>query len=120
MEVASSLSDRVAIIDHGELLELDSVEALANRLGGGDVVEITLADRAGTRAALDIARRINGIERVTEQNGCIRFQALGGVAMLPEIIRRLNETDTEIKNLSLRPNTLEDIFISLTGRALRD
>lgn len=120
MEVASSLSDRVAIIDHGELLELDTVEALANRLGGGDVVEITLSDRNGKKTALDVVRSINGIERVTERNGCIRFQALGGVKMLPEIIRRLNETQTEIENLSLRPNTLEDIFISLTGRALRD
>ena len=120
MEVASTLSDRVAIIDHGELLELDSVEALGKRLGQGDVVEITLADRERTKTALDVARGINGIEEVTELDGSIRFQALGAVAMLPEIIRRLHETDTEIKNLSLRPNTLEDIFISLTGRALRD
>jgi ABC-2 type transport system ATP-binding protein len=120
MEVASTLSDRVAIIDHGELLEIDTIEALASRFGRGDVVEITLADSNGKKTALDVVRRINGIEKVAELNGCIRFQALGGSGMLPEVLRRLHETDAEITNLSLRPNTLEDIYISLTGRALRD
>jgi ABC-2 type transport system ATP-binding protein len=120
MEVAATVCNRVAIIDHGELLVLDSIETLSKSLGGGDVVELTLNDAEKTEAALAMARSLDGIEGAVEHNGGIRFQALGAVAMLPDLLVRLHEMGAEIENLSLRPNTLEDIFISLTGRGLRD
>jgi ABC-2 type transport system ATP-binding protein len=120
MEVASSLSDQVAIIDHGKLLVLDRLEALRQNLGRGDVVELGLTDQGKTEATLELIRRLDGVEQVTEQTGRIRFQAPGAVSMLPEIFRRLSELGAEIEKLSVRPNTLEDIFLSLTGRGLRD
>jgi len=120
MEVAATLSDRIAIIDHGKLLVLDTLEEMQRRLGSGDVVELGLKDGAKTSAAIEEVRRLPGVDKVVEQEGKLRFQALGAVAMLPELFRKLAALGTEVETLSLRPNTLEDIFITLTGRGLRD
>ena len=120
MEVAEALSDRIAIVDHGKLLVHDRLEALKSTLGGGDVVELSLEDPKKSEAAVSVVERLNGVEGIAVRDGRIRFQALGAVGMLPELISRLEGVGATIENLSLRPNTLEDVFISLTGRGLRD
>ena len=120
MEVAEGLADRIAIIDHGKLLVHDTLEALKRTLGRGDVVELSLADPARSEAAVSVVHRLNGVEASAVRDGCIRFQALGAVAMLPGLFSELESRGIDVGNLSLHPNSLEDIFISLTGRGLRD
>jgi ABC-2 type transport system ATP-binding protein len=118
MEVASKWSDRIAIIDHGKLQALDTLENLKKTSGEGDVVEVSIVGEP--EKALRIIKSVDGIDRASMHEGRIRFQALDAVNKLPDISRKIDEAGSRIEGLSLHTNSLEDIFISLTGRTLRD
>ena len=120
MEEADRLSDRVAIMDKGELLVLDTPENLKKKLGKGDVVEIKLSESDMNEKALEMISTIDGVEEAKEIRGMIVVRALDAMRKLPMIIDALKELDTEITDTSIRHNTLEDVFISLTGRGLRE
>ena len=120
MEEADRLSDRVAIMDKGELLVLDTPKNLKKKLGKGDVVEIKLSNTEVIEKALEMIIAIEGVEGTKEIEDKIVVRALDAVRKLPMIIDALKELDTEITDTSIRHNTLEDVFISLTGRGLRE
>ena len=120
MEEADRLSDRVAIMDKGELLVLDTPKNLKKKLGKGDVVEIKLSNTEVIEKALEMISTIDGVEEAKEIRGMIVVRALDAMRKLPMIIDALKELDTEITDTSIRHNTLEDVFISLTGRGLRE
>ena len=120
MEEADRLSDRVAIMDKGELLVLDTPKNLKKKLGKGDVMEIKLSRSEMNEKALEMISTIDGVEEAKEIRGMIVVRALDAMRKLPMIIDALKELDTEITDTSIRHNTLEDVFISLTGRGLRE
>jgi len=120
MEVADQLSDRVAIIDHGKLLVLDTPEKLKRTVGRGDFVEISLYDRGKNGQAIRMIKEMKGIEEVNEIRGNITLRALNAVNMLPMIFNSLQRIDVDILDLSLRSNSLENVFITLTGKGLRE
>ena len=120
MQVADQLSDRVAIIDHGKLLVLDTPEQLKKTVGRGDVVEISLWDRSKNSAAMQLIKEMKGVEEVNEVRGNIALRALDAVNMLPKVFYALQEADLGIIDLSFRSNSLESVFITLTGRGLRE
>ncbi len=122
MDEAERLADRVAIIDHGELLVLDTPEALKSKVGEGDVIEIDLphspqVDQEGLRstlAALDPA----GQAEFTDHT--LIWRALHAVSMLPAILEKLQAAGLVAGEVRMRANSLEDVFIQLTGRRLRE
>ena len=121
MDEADRVVDRVAIIDRGELLELDTPENLKQRGGEGDVVEIHLNnglhDEAQARAVL------NGlVAEVTLEASAhvLRVRALNAVGQLSTILETLAAAGAQPGEVSIRTNTLEDVFIRLTGRRLRE
>ncbi len=121
MDEADRVVDRVAIIDHGELLELDTPEALKQRVGAGDVIEIRLRhglnDEAQARAALNgLAAEV----RLDPAAHLLRVHALNAVGQLAAILESLTAVGAEPGEVSIRANTLEDVFIKLTGRRLRE
>lgn len=120
MEVAAKLSDRIAIMDHGKLLALDTLSNLKKTTGGGDVVEVSINGEAETEAVLQWVSALEGVESASMHEGKVRFQAADAVNLLPDISRKVDALGGRIDGLSLRGNTLEDIFIFLTGRKLRD
>lgn len=120
MEVADQLSNRVAIIDHGKLLVLDTPEQLKKTVGRGDVVEISLFDTNKNSRAIQMLKEMEGIEEISQIRGNITLRALNAVNMLPTIFDSLQRIDLDILNLSLRANSLENVFITLTGRGLRE
>jgi ABC-2 type transport system ATP-binding protein len=120
MEVADQLSDRVAIIDHGKLLVVDTPEQLKKTVGRGDVVEISLYDRDKNGQAIQMIKEMKEIEEVNEIGGNITLRALNAVNMLPTIFNSLQSIGVDILNLSLRSNSLENVFITLTGKGLRE
>ncbi len=118
MDEAERLADRVAIIDHGELLVLDTPGALKRGVGEGDVLEITLKDiSAPAQAALD---DLKDRARVTMTGEILQVRALDIVNLLPLILERLNEAGIQPGEVRLRENSLEDVFIRMTGRRLRE
>jgi ABC-2 type transport system ATP-binding protein len=120
MEVADQLSDRVAIIDHGALLVLDTPEKLKKTVGKGDFVEISLYDRNKNSEAIQMIAEMKGVEEVNEIRGNITLRALDAINMLPIIFNSLKEINVDILDLSLRSNSLENVFITLTGKGLRE
>ena len=120
MEIADQLSDRVAIIDHGKLLVLDTPENLKDRIGKGDIVEITLNDKTKNKIAREALQGLEGIQEVNEIREKIVVRALDAVNKFPNIFKLLESKNVMVFDVSLRKNSLEDVFITLTGRGLRE
>lgn len=120
MEEADRLSDRIAIMDHGKLLVLDIPESLKKKIGRGDVVEIQLSNPGMNDKVVSLMRSMEGIEEVKEIKGKVNVRAFDAVSKLPGMIRSIEEMGVSILDTSIRRNTLEDVFIHLTGRGLRE
>lgn len=120
MDEADRLSDRVAIIDHGKLLRLDTPENLKKEIGEGDVLELTLQDKNRNADVVKILEGDEYFHNVVEVEGKINLRGLNVLSKLPHIIELLEEIDVQIADLSVRQNTLEDVFIELTGTSLRE
>jgi ABC-2 type transport system ATP-binding protein len=117
MDEADRLCRRVAIVDHGEIIALGSPAELKSDLAGAQVLEFELE-----RGAVDHAQlaQLPAVERV---HGGSRSWRLGSTAIgatLPALTRLLDARADRVRTLSTRLPTLEDVFVSLTGRALRD
>ncbi len=121
MDEAERLAERVAIIDHGKLLVLDTPQALKARLGEGDVLELSLNGRIASPDEIQIA--LGGLAaqlQLSQAHGVFTLRALNLVNLLPAILEALRAADIFPGEVRLRANTLEDVFIQLTGRKLRD
>lgn len=104
--------DRIAIIDHGKIIALNSPNKLKTMVGG-DVISIRTADNG--LAAGQIKKRF-GIEAI-EQDSKVILEVPEGETFLPQLVRSL---DVPINSISLRRPTLDDVFLKLTGRMIRD
>jgi|ETNmetMinimDraft_15_1059895.scaffolds.fasta_scaffold12935_3 ABC-2 type transport system ATP-binding protein len=120
MEEADRLCKRVAIIDHGKLLVDDSPEKLKNNLGEGDVVELTLEEMEGSEKLAKDLEKMETVSKVHVVGNKIWLNSLNAVKHLPEIFHQVEIGNKNIVDVKLRKNTLEDVFISLTGRGLRE
>lgn len=123
MDEAERVADRIAIIDHGELLVLDTPDALKRSVGEGDVLEIALNGQAGSdrvqHACQELKQLTPGVSLDAAQ-GTLTVRALNAVNLLPAIMEVLAKSDLHCGEMRLRANTLEDVFIQLTGRRLRE
>ena len=117
MDEAERMADRVAIMDRGRLLTVDTPEALKRTVGEGDVLEIETGE-GGVRSALSAVAKI--APQVTSTNHTLVIRARGVVELLPAILDALRSVDAHPGEVRLRANSLEDVFISLTGRRLRE
>jgi ABC-2 type transport system ATP-binding protein len=119
MDEADRVSDRVAIIDSGKLLMLDSVENLKKSIGEGDVMELTLKSNDVNR----IKRTAISLEqmnlKVLASENSLTIKSRNLVEKIPEIYKILEADELQVSEMNMRENTLEDVFIHLTGRSLR-
>jgi len=121
MDEAERLADRVAIIDHGQLLVLDTPEALKGRLGEGDVLEISLNGQAERAEEASQALAREGIPVALDAaHTSLTVRALNAANLLRPILEVLQAAGLEPGEVRLRANTLEDVFLQLTGRKLRE
>lgn len=104
--------DRIAIIDHGFLIAIDTPEVLKESIGG-EVIMLTTRDNK--KAAAEIKDKF-GISCI-EINGELSLQTTDGNHFMPKLVRGL---ETEVFSISLRKPTLEDVFLKMTGRRIRD
>jgi len=115
MDEAERVCDRIAIIDSGKLLVTGSPDNLKKTIGQGDVLEVRFSGPAPDTAELSgLAGEVKIIDSV------MYFKSLAVIDKLPSIIEKLKSLDFKVKSINLRENTLEDVFISLTGKKLRD
>jgi ABC-2 type transport system ATP-binding protein len=123
MDEADRLADRVAIIDRGQLLVVDTPEILKRTVGDGDVLEVDLEEAPPTAAsdtasASAIAARF--FTEVSTVNNTLIVRSRALIERLPELLQALRAAGRQIGDVRLRTNTLEDVFLSLTGRRLRE
>ena len=109
--------DRIAIIDHGKIVAVDAPENL-KALVGGDVITLWTSDAA---AASLVLREQHGLEPRQGPEGQLILEADGGEALIPRLISGFanGKRRVEVNSVNLRRPTLEDVFIKLTGRAIR-
>jgi ABC-2 type transport system ATP-binding protein len=81
---------------------------------------MNLAEREKNEAVIADLKAVNGILEINDVGGKINIRALHAVSLLPEIIKRVDATRTCVSDISIRENTLEDVFICLTRGGLRE
>jgi ABC-2 type transport system ATP-binding protein len=116
MDEADRLCDRLAIIDRGKLLALDSPRALKAKAPGGTLLELVLDGDA--MPAAELAEDLAGISRVEAQDGILRAHSDRGGQLLPALIEVAESTGRTVTDIHLLQPSLETLFVSLTGRKL--
>jgi len=116
MEEADKLCDRIAIVDRGQLLELDTPEALKERAPGGTLVEMSLSGDAS--AVIDAVRAVDGVLRVEAQGQLLRVFSDRGGRVISPVIQTTEDRGVSVTNISLTEPSLETLFVSRTGRKL--
>jgi len=104
--------DRIAIIDYGRIIALDTPEGLKRQVGG-DIITIKTVDNE--KAAREIEKKY-GL-KVSRDSDSLRFEIARGEEFIPDLI---SELGVEITSINWRRPTLEDVFLKLTGRAIRE
>jgi ABC-2 type transport system ATP-binding protein len=119
MDEAERLADRVAIIDRGRLLKLDTPDNLKKQVGQGDTLEISLR---GEPADMEpVISQLNADYGETKYiDGHLFVRGRDMIDSIPQITESLKSRKIGVREIKLRENTLEDVFIHLTGKKLRD
>ena len=122
MDEAERLCDRVGVVDHGKMIALGTPKELIDSLGGSQIVEITLGtDAEEALAALAAALRSSpGVQHARAQVGRVVLTVTELHVALPAVLAELRTLGHDLTNLSTHHATLEDVFVTLTGRALRE
>ncbi len=118
MEEADQLCERVAIIDHGRLLALDTPAALKRSIEADTEIRLHVAGDADA-----LARELDsmpGVDSARVVDGTVYVYLRGGGATLPEIITHADHKGFPVQDVGVKETTLETVFIDLTGRELRE
>jgi ABC-2 type transport system ATP-binding protein len=117
MEEADFLADRVAIIDYGKIVALDTPQNLKNILGG-DVISIEVDN---SQNAKKVFEKLPWVKKLNQENGIFYLQVEKGEEKIPLLIKiDQEEAGFQIKSINLRKPTLEDVFLHFTGRTIRE
>ena len=117
LEEADRLSDRIAVIDGGRVIAEGTSTELKDRLGE-DVVDLRIVDASRTGEALDLLRDLAATApRAEAAAGRISLPVHHGAGMLAEVVRRIDGAGLEVAELSLHRPSLDDVFLTLTGRS---
>jgi ABC-2 type transport system ATP-binding protein len=119
MDEADRLCDRIAIVDHGTLVALDTPTALKASVPGTNVVEVQFTNVSPDwRAQLE---RLSGVTRVESRSGGMyRILSSNGSLTTTQLVEMAVARNETLKSLSVQNTTLDDVFVHYTGRALRD
>jgi ABC-2 type transport system ATP-binding protein len=118
MEEADQLCDRVAIMDHGRILALDTPDGLKRSIGAESIVRIQATGPLAPLADRFVSE-LDGASKAQVVDSSILLWA-SGRGLLPRIIAIADEADQEVTDLSISEPTLETVFINLTGKDLRE
>jgi ABC-2 type transport system ATP-binding protein len=119
MDEAERLCDRLAIVDHGRIIAEGSPAELIERLGGHHVVEFSVS-AVSDGAAIEAWHALPGVESVREEAGVFALNVREPHLTIPALLDAVGKQGTELVHLTTRQASLEDVFVSLTGRHLRE
>lgn len=118
LEEADELADHIAVIDHGKLIVEGTSDQLKSHIGG-DVVEFEVADKHQTQA-MEAVRKFGFKEPFVNEHGHITLSVKYGNKKLVDIIKTLDNAKIRPQSISLHRPTLDDVFLSVTGRKAED
>lgn len=118
MDEADSLSDRLLVIDGGEIVGEGTPRALKAKVSG-DTITLTLRTNDDAAVAIECANAV-GADGPTAEGNIVRLQVENGAAALPKLINALTAKNVEAIGVEVAKPTLDDVFLNLTGRSLRD
>src|SRR5262249_30099414 len=121
MEEADQLCQRIAIMDKGKLLESDTPSQLKKNVPGGYLIELQVQCKDGEVGMLAAAlESLSGVEKVNTNNDVIRLYADTAEGLLANAMRLAGERGVMVINAHVSEPSLENLFLHLTGRSLRD
>lgn len=119
LEEADALCDRILIIDHGEIVASGTPEELKRRVSG-DVVTLIVPAERQTPDAVRIAKGLSTDDEPVVDGALVRFRVTNGAEVLPRLLRELDAAAVSLAGVEVHRPTLDDVFLTLTGRTLRD
>jgi ABC-2 type transport system ATP-binding protein len=118
MDEADRLCDRIAIVDHGKLVALDTPTRLKDSVPGNDIVEAEFENTpADWHAALE---KLAGTVSVTEHDGVTHIASQSGPVTVGGLMNLARDRGVIVRRVSVQGTTLDDVFLHYTGRQLRD
>lgn len=118
MDEADNLCDRIAIVDHGKLVALDTPTKLKDGVPGNDVVEAEFVDPpSGWNKELE---KLPQVVSVAERDGNVHISSQSGPDTVGALMDLARDRKVTVKRVTVQSTTLDDVFLHYTGRALRD
>jgi ABC-2 type transport system ATP-binding protein len=118
LDEADALCDRILVIDHGKIVAEGAPSDLKAQVSG-DRVEVGVPTEHVTRAA-ELAGQVDGAHDVSTVDNMVRFRVPRGDTAMPEMLRALDSERIAMTSVQVHRPSLDDVFLSLTGRTLRD
>ena len=119
MDEAQQLCNRIAIVDHGKVIALGTPAELIRSLGAEHFVEVEAAG-LGDGSALTALRELAGVRAVEVDGDRAELTVTTPHAVVPRLLALLAARGSDLRGLATRQATLEDVFVHLTGRHLRE
>ena len=120
MDEAERLCDRVAVVDAGKVIALGTPAELIHQVGGEHVVDFTLAAGDDAKVGEDAVRTLPTVQTARREGSAYTLTVAAPHAVLPELVGLIGRSGATLAGLTTRTATLEDVFVSLTGKHLRD
>ena len=119
MEEADAICDRLAIMDHGHILAMNTPKGLKESVGADSIVTVSAIGNLDNLAKL-LQERIQGVTKSQRVDNVIKLHIKGASGVLPKVVSVAEQGGFTITDLSVAEPTLETVFINLTGKELRD
>ncbi len=120
MEEAEELSDRVGIIDHGQLIALGTQAELTRQVGENDTLVLHIDESQNGEALAGAVKAVRGVLKADVTDHTVAVITPQAEEIMAPVIIKANELGTKIRSVDIQEPNLEAVFLSLTGRALRD
>ncbi len=119
LDEADSMAERVVVVDHGEIIADDTAGALKAELAG-DRIELSVTEAAAVPGLLGLIRSVSGAREVAADGLTVSGRVTDGPSTVPTLLRAAEREGLRIVTANLARPTLDDVFLSLTGRSLRE
>jgi ABC-2 type transport system ATP-binding protein len=117
LEEADQLANRIAVVDQGRVIANGTADELKARIGG-ERLELTVAHKSELQAALQaVLPYASGEPQINTERRHLVVPVTHGAQLLPAVVRDLDNAQVPLEDLALRRPTLDDVFLTLTGRA---